>query len=155
MFTKQSIIAFVVAVLLVSGLTIFLYDRWVKATDVKRRAEFDAERAVSKQITDTLRQERDEQKRRADEAEQRALVATEKVAGLQAEFAKFGAAGAAAIKRQEEAAKQYELDKTSIRNTVDACALCQSMCAERERQSTADNDLRCSPTLCQQYCAGP
>lgn len=152
MFNRNNLIALAVVVVLTIGLTLLAANWYTRATDKKKRAEFDAALAVSKQINDQLRKERDEQAKRGDEAAERAAKLETQVPGLQAELAKFGAAGAAAIKRQEEAAKQYEKDKTTIRNSTDACALCQWLCTEREKQSTADVDLRCPADYCQQYC---
>lgn len=153
MSTKTKIIGVVALFIVTVVATLIGSNWWTRATDKKKRAEYDAAAAVSKQINDKLRVERDAAIKAGDDAEQRALEAHQKIAGLEAEFAKFGAAGAAAVKRQEDAAKKYEAEKTSIRASTDACALCRNLCSERAAQSTADNDVSCAANYCDQYCA--
>lgn len=152
MFNRNTLITIGVVILVTIGATIIGTNLYTKRTDQKKRAEFDAALAVSKQINEKLRQERDEAIKKGDEHQALAEKETQKVAGLQAELARFGAAGAAAVKRQEDAAKTYEKDKTDIRSSTDACALCNWLCDERAKQSTDELDYRCPADYCGQYC---
>lgn len=152
MLDKKTLITLAVVVVVTAALSVVSMTWWTRATDQKRCAEFAAERAVSKQIVDKLRADFAEQVKRGDEAEGRAQVATQQIAGLETELAQYGAAGQRAVARQEKAVKDYEVKRTSIANSTDACVLCQQLCTEREQQSTTDNDIRCGADYCQQYC---
>lgn len=149
--TQKTVIYIVLGVVLLA-VAFSIIDRLTGWTDSKRRAKFDAERQVSKQIIDKMRQDLAAENARADEAEQRAQKGEAKAQGLEAELDQFGARGDAAIKRQEEAVKNFDVQKTAIRNATDPCVLCRELCAEREKQSTADFDVRCAPDYCATIC---
>lgn len=58
----------------------------------------------------------------------------------------FGKQGQAAVKAQEEAAKQYEIDKQNISTDSTLYDRCESLCAERKALG-----FKCPASYCEQY----
>lgn len=142
-------IALVVLAVVSAGVARFTHSRAVQKYQKDKEA-------YTKQV-DELTKKLIAEKARADEHEQQALVLSKQVPALEAELARFGAAGQKAVERQEQAKVKYEAEVNTIRGNNDACVLCRNLCAERASLSDINDparDYRCAANYCDTACAG-
>lgn len=125
---------------------------WHKHFSDKAYSDYKAKEEESRKAIDGLQGKLIELQTKADQAEARAAEKEKERDAAYKQLEVFGAQGRIASERLKKAGEQFATDSDRIHASTDNCQLCQDTCAERERISTNDFDVRCSGDACAKYC---
>jgi biopolymer transport protein ExbB/TolQ len=149
---KSKIILYALAAVALVSLALFGQSCYRARQSDKALEAYKQQRAETQKQNDALTKREVELRTKAEAAEKLAADKVQERDAAYTELAKFGAQGRAAEERLKKAGESFEVDKNRILNSADACRLCRDTCAERERLSSADIDVRCSEHLCDEFC---